>query len=129
MALHLRLGKSGENAAEKRLKAKGYRILARNYATRGGEVDLICEDDGTIVFVEVKTRGPGSLAAPSDAVHGKKRARLIKAASRYLSENDLWNRPCRFDVITALTAEKGFEIEHFENAFGLEAGSGMYQPF
>jgi putative endonuclease len=129
VALHLRLGKSGEHEAEMRLKAKGYRVLTRNYATKSGEVDLICEDNGTIVFVEVKTRGPGSLAAPADAVHGKKRTRLIKAASRYLSENDLWNRPCRFDVVTALTAEKGFTIEHIENAFGLEAGSGMYQPF
>ncbi len=129
MALHLRLGKSGESAAEKRLKAEGYRIIARNYATRGGEVDIICEDKETLVFVEVKTRGPGSLASPLDAVDAKKRARIIKAASVYLSENDLWDRPCRFDVVTALTADKGFEIEHIENAFGLEGQAGMYQPF
>ncbi len=129
MALHLRLGRAGEDEAERRLARKGFRILARNYRVKNGEVDLICRAGKTIVFVEVKTRGPGSLAAPLDAVNAKKRARLIRAASAYLSENDLWDAPCRFDVAALISTNAGMTFEHIENAFGLEGMGGMYQPF
>jgi len=104
-------------------------VLARNYRARNGEVDLICRSGKTIVFVEVKTRGPGSLAAPLDAVTPTKRARIIRAASAYLSENDLWEAPCRFDVAALVATGDGFAFEHIENAFGLEGGGDMYQPF
>ena len=59
-APHLQLGREGEAAAAALLTGKGYAVIARNYRTRGGEVDIICLDGDTVVFVEVKTRGPGS---------------------------------------------------------------------
>jgi putative endonuclease len=130
-ARHLALGRAGEAAAEALLRELGLTVVTRNYRTRGGEVDLICLDGDAIVFVEVKTRGPGSLARPDQAVTAAKRGRLVRAAAAFLSEREWWERPCRFDVV-AVTAQDGdYAARHLPNAFGVEdaAGAGgFYQP-
>jgi putative endonuclease len=130
-APHLRLGRAGEAAAEALLAGKGFAVLARNYRTRGGEVDLVCQDGGTLVFVEVKTRGAGSLARPDQAVTAAKRGRLVRAAAAFLSERDLWDRPCRFDVVAVVASGKALTATHLPDAFVLEDGMGtrnFYQP-
>lgn len=130
-APHLRLGRAGEAAAEALLAGKGFTVLARNYRTRSGEVDLVCQDGGTLVFVEVKTRGAGSLARPDQAVTAAKRGRLVRAAAAFLSERDLWDRPCRFDVVTVVASGKALTATHLPDAFVLEDGMGtgnFYQP-
>lgn len=132
IARHLALGQAGEDAAEALLSAKGYAVVARNYATRGGEVDLICLDGETVVFVEVKTRGPGSLARPDQAVTAAKRGRLVRAGAAFLSERAWWERPCRFDVVTVLVRGDGRpEVRHLLHAFSLQDAGGagsFYQP-
>jgi putative endonuclease len=130
-AKHLELGREGEALAALLLTGKGYRIVARNYRTRGGEVDLVCLDGETVVFVEVKTRGPGSLARPDQAVTGTKQGRLVRAAAAFLSERDWWERPCRFDVVAVVVRGGTRTATHLANAFGvsdaLDAGR-FYQP-
>lgn len=117
---HLKLGREGEEAAARLMASLGMRVVERNYRCRQGEVDLICRQGDTVVFVEVKTRGEGSLAAGTDAVHGRKRSRIVKAAAEYLSANTLWDRPCRFDVVSVVRKDGALEASHIPDAF--EAG-------
>ena len=130
-APHLTLGREGEALAARLLTGKGYRILARNYRTAGGEVDLVCEDGDTLVFVEVKTRSAGSLGRPDQAVTGVKRGRLVRAAAAFLSEHDGWERPCRFDVVAVVDRDGSRTATHLPHAFGVEdalGGGRFYQP-
>lgn len=130
---HLKLGRDGEDEAARLLASLGLRILARNYTTRLGEVDLICRHGDTLVFVEVKTRAESSLGTGMDAVNKRKRKRIVKAASEYLSENDLWARPCRFDVVSVVKTGGRLVAEHLPDAFQADfdatgAGRG-WQPW
>jgi putative endonuclease len=116
-ARHLEVGRLGEDAAATHLEAKGLRVLKCNVVLGRLELDLVCEDADTLVFVEVKTRAEGSLASPADGLTTQKRSRLQRAAQSYLSRYDLWHRPCRFDLVSVLfRAGKVAFIEHFENA-------------
>ncbi|MHC1713842.1 MAG: YraN family protein [Solidesulfovibrio sp.] len=130
-APHLQLGRAGEDAAATLLTGRGYRVVTRNYRVRGGEVDLVCLDGDTVVFVEVKARGPGSLGRPDQAVTPAKRGKLVRAAAAFLSERGWWERPCRFDVVTVLARDGKYAATHLPNAFSVEDAfdSGrFYQP-
>lgn len=102
-----RLGTKGERAAEGMLRRKRYRILERNYTCRFGEVDLVAEDSGTLVFIEVKTRISGRFGAPELAVTPRKQRRYIRAAQRYVQERKTPDVPVRFDVVAILMTEDG----------------------
>ncbi|NJB68605.1 putative endonuclease [Desulfobaculum xiamenense] len=133
-ARHLETGEKGERAAEDYLRAHGYRVVERNWRCRSGELDLICDQGGTIVFVEVKTRTNGAMADPCGAVNRAKKARLSRAAGEYLTIHDAWGRPCRFDMVSVLNGTNGDapDIEHLENAFELThsgLGACPWQPW
>ncbi|BCS88524.1 YraN family protein [Pseudodesulfovibrio sediminis] len=113
------LGDLGEDAAARYLETKGFRILDRNWRFHQWELDLICKDRDTLVFVEVKTRKANSMATPGDALTRKKQARLVKAASHYLTRKDLWDTPCRFDLAGVIDNGTSMDVEHIENAFDL----------
>ena len=119
VADHKDLGRWGERQAEKFLKRRGLRTLARNFSCKTGEIDLVMvAADGGIVFVEVKTRADESFAAAESAVTGTKRQKLIRAARFFLRSYEIEERPYRFDVVTIALDRAGAEkIEHFENAF------------
>lgn len=113
------LGKKGEQLAQRYLEERGYAILARNYRTRRGEIDIIAEDDETLVFVEVKTRQNALFGSPFEAVTARKQRQLIRAALDYLVRQEQAERSLRFDVV-AVTMDGG--TPHFEllkNAFAL----------
>ena len=74
------LGDRGESYAEDYLRRQGYRILTRNYRTKIGEIDLIADDHGTLVFIEVKTRSSVRYGIPSEAVNYKKKQKIIQTA-------------------------------------------------
>lgn len=114
------LGKSGEDRAATLLKKKGYRILERNFRTKTGEIDLIALHDGTVVFVEVKTRSGDAFGAPELAVNAGKQRRMIKTAMAYIANKKLHQVPCRFDVV-AISDKTGSEAI-IQNAFEM---SGM----
>ena len=104
-----------ERVAEAFLTRRGLRTVETNYSCRGGEIDIICDDRGTLVFVEVRARKGHGFGAPEETVGLVKRQRLILAARHYLMRKGLEDRNCRFDVV----AIEGTEVRHFENAFEL----------
>ncbi|MGS0765030.1 YraN family protein [Syntrophomonas curvata] len=112
------LGLRGENTAARFLQSKGYDILERNYRTRYGELDIICEKDRKLVFVEVKTRRNTGFGSPEEAVTRQKIRRLRKAALIYLNNRKGPYREIRFDVIAILIdASNQASINHIEQAF------------
>lgn len=110
-------GNLGEDAAARYLESRGLRVLERNWRHRQWELDLICRDGDTLVFVEVKTRKANSMTTPADAMTRDKRMRLVKAASHYLSKNNLWDEPCRFDLAGVTDTGASMDVDHIENAF------------
>ncbi len=115
------IGKLGEDIAKEYLIKKGYTFLESNYHSRYGEIDIICEDDKYIIFVEVKTRKQGALVCGVDAVDVFKKVKIVKTALMYLANCYAEKQP-RFDVIEITTNQKGecANINHFENAFDME---------
>ena len=113
------LGNRGEKAAARYLRRKGLRILARQFETRWGELDLIARDGDTLVFVEVKTRRSAETTHPAEAVDRRKQTHLTKAALIWLKKNGLLNHRTRFDVVTLVWSDdlRQPEIEHFISAF------------
>jgi putative endonuclease len=118
---HLRLGTRGEKLACQFLKRNGYRILYRNFRGRtGGEIDVVCRDGDTLVFVEVKTRTREDFGRPIEAIDRDKRKRISRGGLAWLR---LLNDPdilFRFDVVEVIIAE-GAEprVEIIQNAFAL----------
>lgn len=113
------LGARGEREAERFLRRRGYRIVARGARDRLGEIDLIAIDQGTIVFVEVKTRTSHAMGHPGEAVDLRKQRQLTRVALAFLKRHDLLEYPARFDVIAITWPEDQAEpqIEHIRNAF------------
>lgn len=122
------IGDKGEEYAVKHLRKHGYKIVVRNYRKRYGEIDIIAENKEYIVFVEVKTRHENSMTQPVDAVDKRKRMRLIKTASAFLSENET-EKFCRFDVCEVYVKSENLKlisINYIENAFEQENGYAYY---
>ncbi len=113
------LGLYGEDVAARHVASRGYRILDRRWRASRGELDLVAEDRGEIVFIEVKTRRGSAFGLPEDAVTRRKRAQLRALAESYLAAKGLRGRPYRIDVI-AVTADPsgGASLAHFRSAVG-----------
>ncbi len=113
------LGRWGEGRSEKFLKSKGLKKLIANFLCKGGEIDLVMADrDGSIVFVEVKTRANEDFAPAEAVVTAGKQRRLCKAARYFLLSYNIEDRPYRFDVVVVILGESGREqIRHYKNAF------------
>ena len=110
-------GNFAENVAAGYLTGLDYVILAQNYAANGGEIDIIAEKNGYVVFVEVKYRRQLAYGRPAEAITPKKQQAMIGAAQQYLAESGRHNADCRFDVIEIFGREL-LDINHIENAFG-----------
>jgi len=113
------LGQWGEKTSEKFLKRKGLKTLTRNFSCKTGEIDLVMVDsDGSIVFVEVRTKANEEFADVEDSITSAKKTRLKKTARYFLASNDIQDRPCRFDIVTIVLGQSGRpQIRHYENAF------------
>jgi putative endonuclease len=119
-------GQSAEDMAEQMLRKKGYRILERNFRVAGGELDLIADDQGILVFIEVKARRGQHFGGAPYAITTRKKQQIIKLASCYLSQRDLINQNCRFDAILVVgTNEHPPQVTHIEQAF--EVSSSAWQ--
>ncbi len=106
-------GRAGERLAARCLQKQGCRLLAMNYRTRYGEIDLIVQDGHTVAFVEVKTRKDAAFAPAYAAVTPKKQERLRLAAQQWMAEKG--ECPARFDVVEVYTAAQ--QVRHIKNAF------------
>jgi len=120
-ARHIQVGKLGEQAAADHLVRQGYRILERNFNAGGGEIDIVAFRNGTVVFVEVKTRTANALIDPLRTVTWRKQRYVIKAAQTYCTLHGLNSEQVstRFDAIgVALDeANRATSVKHVENAF------------
>ena len=113
------LGASGEQRAVKALEAAGYKLIARNYRTPLGEVDIIAKDKDTLCFIEVKTRMSGRIGLPQEAVSFQKQRQITKAALVYLKEKKLFDVKARFDVVSVVGIEPP-KIKIIKSAFELD---------
>lgn len=114
------VGRLGEDLAVAHYERLGYRVLARNHRTRHGEIDLVVTDERTLVFCEVKSRGPGG-RSPWDSLGAAKQARVRAMACSFLAtERD---RPrlaeIRFDAVGVTLDARGHlvRLDHLEGAF------------
>ncbi len=113
----LALGKDGEDLAVGRLESLGYRVVERNYRCRLGEIDVVAEDAGCLVFVEIKTRQGSSTGEAKAAVNDRKKRQITRAALHYLKAKGCMDVRARFDVV-AVSLDGGHKrIEVVRNAF------------
>ena len=111
-------GMDGESLAAEFLRKRGYRILERNYRTSRGEMDIVAEEGGALVFVEVKARRGARFGGTHDAVGWRKQQQLIRVASHYIAVNRIQNRDCRFDlVLISESPLRKKQIDLVRNAF------------
>src|SRR6266403_5202252 len=118
---HLRRGAHGEKLASRFLRRSGYKILYRNFKGRsGGEIDIVCRDQDTLVFVEVKTRAREDFGRPIAAVDRQKQKRISRGGLNWLRMLDNPDILFRFDVVEVLLLENAKPlIEIIKNAFQL----------
>ena len=116
-------GEKGEVLAAAYLTQAGYRIVARNYRCRFGEIDIVAFEGETLVFIEVKSRRSEAYGDPLLAVGLGKQKKISRIALYYLSEKGLGQqRPARFDVVAVQWRPDGTGIELIRNAFELCPG-------
>lgn len=117
------MGQKGESIAVRFLQEKGYHILERNYRNTFGEIDIVANDAGTLVFLEVKTRKNANFSLPAEAVTVRKQQKISRVAQAYLSQHDQHDSNARFDVVTILQPDTATpQIELIRDAFELSAG-------
>ena len=104
-------GARAEEQAARFLAGRGLKILARNYRCRGGEIDLVCRDGATLVFVEVRLRTNRDFGGAAASITPAKQRRIVLAASHYLAGKPL--PACRFDAVLL----DGADIDWIRNAF------------
>lgn len=124
-ALHTATRKKGnfiEDQATVYLERQGYQVVSRNYAYRGGELDIVAKLGDTIIFVEVKSVWNNQQGNPAARVNRLKQKKIWQTACHFLQSNpDIapqgFNQPCRFDVLSARAYQTPLQFQHFTNAF------------
>jgi putative endonuclease len=116
-----RVGRGGESEAVAYLEAAGYRIVVRNYRCPHGEVDIVAEVAGILVFVEVKTRSSLRWGRPADAITAAKRRKLARAASHFLMSRVDADCAYRADVVeVALVRGRVAGVRLLQGAFSID---------
>jgi putative endonuclease len=109
-------GQEGEDRAAAVLRREGYRILATNFRSPFGEIDIVAEENGCLVFVEVKRRRGRSFGTSLEAVDARKKMHIIRSAQVWLKKNRCDDRRFRFDVVGI----DGDRVRVVRHAFGEE---------
>jgi putative endonuclease len=105
------IGDAGEERAAQHLVAQGLRVLTRNFRVKGGEIDLVCRDGATTVFVEVRRRAKADFGGAAYSITARKQQRLILAARHWLARHG--EGACRFDCVLI----DGEKLEWLRDAF------------
>jgi putative endonuclease len=116
------LGERGEKFAARHLRRHGYKILARRFKGRGGEIDLVCRHHDWLVFVEVKTRRDEQYGLPSESVKAGKQRHASKTALEYLRLIGNPQVRWRFDIVEVILQDgwrKPSDVRIIQNAFDL----------
>jgi putative endonuclease len=118
-ALTRALGVRGERLAEQHLIDKGVQLLTRNYRIPMGEIDLVMEDEGELVAVEVKTRCTDDIDQPEEAVNRRKLYRIVQALTAYAADKDYLEKPWRIDVVVIQVGPDGgvVRLEHLRSVY------------
>ncbi|MDN5937772.1 MAG: YraN family protein [Salinisphaera sp.] len=112
------LGAAAEQSALSAARRRGWRCLARNYRTRGGELDLVLVDGDTLVVTEVRYRNTGRYGGGIASVDRRKQARIVRATRHFLASHPRWtDAPVRFDVVGV---DEAGRLEWIEDAFYVE---------
>jgi putative endonuclease len=119
-------GREAEDLAAGWLCERGYRILARNHALRRGEVDIVCEADGILCFVEVRSRTGDAQGGPEETVDRRKARKVVAAATDWALRNGGLERAIRFDVMAVTFGEGAARIVHFPAAFDGDGAPGIW---
>ncbi len=112
-------GLIAENLAARFLEKRGLATTARNYRCRGGEIDLVCHDGKTLVFVEVRLRRNSGFGGAGASITRTKQQRIILAAQHYLSAHRKHDCACRFDCLL-LNGTREQDIEWVKDAFSAD---------
>lgn len=110
-------GEWGEEAAARYLEQQGYEIIKRNFRSRVAEVDLIAQKEGTLCFIEVKTRKNTNYGQPEEFVDYRKRKKIIQGARIFSGRPKYSDMYIRFDIISVVYAQPKIKIRHIPNAF------------
>lgn len=111
-------GITAERAAVEYLTTKGFLVLATNYQTRYGEIDIVATKEGVLIFAEVKSSNKRSAICPLDRVNLRKQKKMIRTAANYLTDHPVPSGDVRFDVVGMVMVRKDeWQIEHIEGAF------------
>ena len=113
-------GDAAESAVVKFLELRGYTIVARNFACRWGEIDIIATMGRTLCFVEVRMKSSSVWGDPSQTVTFSKQRKIVKTALYYLARHPAAAQMLRFDVVAVIGGGESPQIDHLPNAF--EAG-------
>ena len=112
-------GREGERRAAEYLEKKGFLVVDRNWRKRWGEIDLVVEKDGVLVFVEVKMKTGGGWGRPEDMVDERKLGQVGRLSRMYVTEKSLWDRykSFRIDVvcIEKMDSDSGYRVRWYEN--------------
>lgn len=113
------IGNYGEDLAKNFLNDKGYKIIATNFRSSTGEIDIIARHNDILIFIEVKSRFSSNYGFPIEAVNYIKYKKLLNTAKYYLYKNKITNNFIRFDVIEVFldSESKKSKINHIEDAF------------
>ncbi len=116
MDTNVKQGIIGEDLAVKYLLSLNYKILERNWRFGRKEIDIIANDKGELVIVEVKLRTADYAGEPYEAVNSRKQNNIIIAAEEYIIDNNL-DIETRFDIVSILLMDNNYEIDHIKDAF------------
>lgn len=112
------MGQAGESAALHHLQEQGFRIVARDWRSRVGQIDIVAEDGETLVLVEVKARRGTTFGLPEEAVDARKQRKLRTLLEVYRSQTRRREQPCRIDVVGLLLDDQltVTRVEHIRDA-------------
>lgn len=111
------IGDAGEEIAARHLVAQGLQVLACNFRVKGGEIDIVCRDGATVVFVEVRRRARTDFGGAAWSITPTKQKRLILAARHWLARHgQYYDGACRFDCVLL----DGNQLEWVKNAFSAD---------
>lgn len=111
-------GNQAEQTARVFLTRRGLRVVERNYRAPCGEIDLVMDDRGTLVFVEVRYRNSVRFGGAAESVDARKQARLRATAEHYLQKyKKTGKKPCRFDIVAIGPGTGDIEVQWLRDAF------------
>ena len=109
-----RFGIIGEKIAQGYLKNKGYDVIATNFYTKRGEIDIVAKKENYIIFVEVKTRNNLEYGSPASSINEIKKKHIKSAAKIFIYQNNLQKYNIRFDVIEIIIKNGKCKINHIK---------------